>query len=148
MTDEQQGRLAAADRPERGHDIAHPRAIDRAAVGVGVAGEIVGHPRLQADPTQLRDQPVAHRVAIGAVRRMRPLVAEDPRQPVRGAVRVERLRAGLIGHRRQGQQRPLQRQRPKQRQEQGQQPRRPCHEAASPCPRALASHIASAAIMR
>src|SRR5436305_417344 len=64
------------------------RAIDRAAVDVGIAGEIVGHARLEANAAQLRDQPAPHRIAIYAVGGMRPFVAEDPRQPRRGAIGV------------------------------------------------------------
>ena len=69
MADEQQSRPPAADRPDGRDQIMHARAIDRAAVDVRIAGEIVGDARLQPDAAQLGDQPAAHRVAIGGCRR-------------------------------------------------------------------------------
>jgi len=98
-------------------------------------------------PAHLDDQPLAHRVAGVAVDRMRPLVAEDARQPRRRAIGVERAGGGCIGWGGERDKRALE----SQRRQQGE--RRDQHQPGLPHPRtpffvARACHIDSAAILR
>ena len=144
MRDEQQ--MPALGRPDRGDEVAHPRAADVAVAAEAVAGEIVGDARLEARRARIS--------AISRARTASPAALStgcgrwSPRmrcQPRGGAVGVEAARRSGAGKAEQG---ALQRHRAEQRQGGDQQQQPPASSAPSLRPRPAHSISISARRMR
>ena len=76
-------------RSKDGDDVANAGAGNTANLEQLVAGQLVTNDRLEAHLLKGHHQPLAYDIVRRAVRRMRPLVAEDEGEPAFRTHRVE-----------------------------------------------------------